>query len=125
MLTDRRIRLELKNRGHKVNHKKVQRIMNKLELKGDKFKRKLREYSSYKGSIGTVYKNRINRGFHTNVCHQKLTTDITEFKSSDGVNLHLNPIMGMFNGEILTYGMRYASNLRNSTYTSQGNTRNC
>ncbi|KLT18126.1 transposase, partial [Neobacillus vireti] len=35
----RRIKLELKNRGFKVNHKKVQRIMNKLGLKGDKFKR--------------------------------------------------------------------------------------
>ena len=29
----RRIRDELKNRGHKVNHKKVQRIMKELGLK--------------------------------------------------------------------------------------------
>ncbi|KKI92549.1 transposase, partial [Bacillus sp. SA1-12] len=50
----RRIKLELKNRGSKVNHKKVQRIMNKLGLKGDKFKRKSRKYSSYRGTIGTV-----------------------------------------------------------------------
>jgi repressor of nif and glnA expression len=34
----RRIHLELKNRGYKVNHKKVQRIMKKLGLKGDKFR---------------------------------------------------------------------------------------
>jgi putative transposase len=100
----RRILLELKNRGHKVNHKKVQRIMNKLGLKGDKFKRKSRKYSSYKGTTGKVAKNLINRRFNTNVCHQKLTTDITEFKCSDGVKLYLNPIMDMFNGEILSYG---------------------
>lgn len=100
----RRIQLELKNRGFKVNHKKVQRIMNKCGLKGDKFKRKSRKYSSYKGTTGTVAKNRINRRFHTNVCHQKLTTDITEFKCSDG-KLYLSPIMDMFNGEILSHGI--------------------
>ncbi|WP_209125864.1 IS3 family transposase, partial [Alkalihalobacillus sp. BA299] len=92
----RRIHLELKNRSFKVNHKKVQRIMNKLGLKGDKFRRKSRKYSSYKGTIGTVAKNRIKRRFYTNVCHQKLATDITEFKCSDGVKLYLNPIMDMF-----------------------------
>ncbi|PLS03176.1 hypothetical protein CVD27_16085 [Neobacillus cucumis] len=101
----RRIKLELKKRGTKVNHKKVHRIMNKLGIKGDKFRRKSRKYSSYKGTTGTVAKNRINRRFRTNVCHQKLTTDITEFKCSDGVNLYLSPIMDMFNGEILSYGI--------------------
>lgn len=101
----RRIRLALKNQGLKVNHKKVQRIMNKRGLKGEKFSRKSRKYSSYKGTVGTIAKNRINRRFHTNVCHQKLTTDITEFKCSDGVKLYLNPIMDMFNGEILSYGI--------------------
>ena len=39
------------------------------------------------------------------MCHQKLTTDITEFKCSDGVKLYLSPIMDMFNGEILSYGI--------------------
>ena len=58
--------------------------MKKLGLKGSKFSRKSRKYSSYKGTIGKVAKNRINRRFHTNVCHQKLTTDITEFKCSNG-----------------------------------------
>lgn len=101
----RRIQLEMKNRGFKINHKKVQRIMNKLGLKGDKFRRKSRKYSSYKGTIGTISKNLIKRRFYTNVCHQKLTTDITEFKCTDDVKLYLSPIMDMFNGEILSYGI--------------------
>lgn len=101
----RRIHLELGNREIKVNHKKVQRIMRKLGLKGDKFRRKSRKYSSYKGTVGKIAKNRINRRFHTKVCHQKLTTDITEFKCLGGVKLYLNPIMDMFNGEILSYGI--------------------
>ncbi|NKE08356.1 IS3 family transposase, partial [Mesobacillus selenatarsenatis] len=93
------------NREYNVNHKKVQRIMKKLGLKGDKFIRKTRKYSSYKGKVGTISKNQINRRFHTTVCHQKLTTDITEFKCLDGVKLYLNPIMDMYNGEILSYGI--------------------
>lgn len=107
----RRIHLELKNRGYKVNHKKVQRIMKKLGLKGSKFWRKTRKYSSYKGTVGKVAKNLMNRRFYTNVPHQKLTTDITEFKCSDGGKLYLNPIMDLFNSEILTYEIAKKPNL--------------
>lgn len=49
--------------------------------------------------------------FYTNVCHQKLATDITEFKCSDGVKLYLNPIIDMFNGEILSYGISMRTTL--------------
>jgi len=107
----RRVHLELRNRGYKVNHKKVQRIMRKIGLKGIKFRRKTRKYSSYKGVIGKVANNRINRRFHTNVCHQKLTTDITEFKCSGGLKLYLSPIMDMYNSEILSYGIRMSPTL--------------
>ncbi len=101
----RRIQLELKNRGFVVNHKKVQRTMRKLGLKGNKFTRKSRRYSSYKGNVGTVVKNRIHRRFKTTIPCQKLTTDITEFKCSDGLKLYLSPMMDMYNGEILSYGI--------------------
>ena len=108
----RRIYLELKNKkGVIVNHKKIQRIMKKLGLKCTKFTRRSRKYSSYKGTVGKVAKNRINRRFHTNVSHQKLTTDITEFKCTEGKKLYLNPIMDMFNGEILSYGISTRPNL--------------
>jgi transposase InsO family protein len=101
----RRVQLELKNRGIKVNHKAVQRMMSKLGLKGSKFRRKTRKYSSYKGNVGKVAKNRMNRRFKTKVSHQKLTTDITEFKCSDGEKLYLSPIMDLYNGEILSYAI--------------------
>lgn len=101
----RRIQLELKNKGIRVNHKKVQRIMGKLGLKVEKFTRKSRRYSSYQGTVGTVAKNLIHRRFYTNTAYQKLTTDITEFKCSDGFKLYLSPIMDMYNGEILSYGI--------------------
>lgn len=99
----RRIHLELRNRGIKMNHKKVQRIMRKLGLKGTKFTRRSRHYSSYKGTVGTVASNRIRRRFHTSIAYQKLATDITEFKCLDGFKLYLAPIMDLCNSEILSY----------------------
>lgn len=101
----RRIHLELRNRDIRVNHKKVQRIMSKLGLKGRKFMRKSRRYCSYKGTVGTIAKNLIRRRFHTPFPYQKLATDITEFKTSDGAKLYLSPIMDLYNGEILSYGI--------------------
>ena len=56
----RRIHLELKNRGYKVNHKAVQRMMRKLSIKGSKFSRKTRKYSSYKGNVGKVRRTLLN-----------------------------------------------------------------
>lgn len=107
----RRIGLQLKNEGYIVNHKKIQRIMREQKLICDAFTRKSRKYNSYKGSVGKTAPNRIKRKFKTSICHQKLTTDITEFKCTEGMKLYLNPIMDMFNGEILSYGISYRPNL--------------
>ena len=76
----RRMCGELRNQGHIVNKKKVQRIMQKYNLQVMSFTRKSRKYSSYKGRIGTVAPNRIKRRFNTHIPHQKITTDTTEFK---------------------------------------------
>jgi len=47
----RRIRDELTNRGHQVNHKKVQRIMKEL---GIKCLVRMKKYRSYKGTVGKI-----------------------------------------------------------------------
>ena len=59
----RRITLELKNQGYNVNHKKVYRIMVKLGLKP--LKRNKRKYSSYKGTVGKIADNLIERDFRS------------------------------------------------------------
>lgn len=107
----RRIQIALSQRGLKVNQKKIRRIMRKLGLKGVKFTRKSRKYSSYKGTVGRVVKNRIHRRFVTSVPYQKVTTDTSEFKYYEsGTNgkpvikkLYLDPFLDLFNGEILSY----------------------
>ena len=83
--------------------KKVQRIMQKLELQVTSFTRKSRKYSSYKGKVGTVAPNRINRRFHTHIPHQKVATDTTEFKYYEIAS----------NGEILSYSMDKCPSAKN------------
>ena len=100
----RRIHSLLKGKGHRINHKKVQRLMKKLNLKCEKFGRKSR-YTSYKGTVGKVAKNRLNRRFYTPYALQKLVTDVTEFKCTDGEKLYLSPIMDLFNGEIISFSI--------------------
>lgn len=109
----RRIQGELGNRGFKVNKKKVQRIVQKFGLQVTSFTHKSRKYSSYKGKVGKVAPNRINRRFHTNIPHQKITTDTTEFKyyqvdakgNMSIKKMYLDPFMDMCNSEIVSFGI--------------------
>ncbi|MBE5985247.1 MAG: IS3 family transposase [Paenibacillaceae bacterium] len=109
----RRMYGELRNQGFTVNKKKVQRIMQKLNLQVFSFTRKSRKYSSYKGKVGTVAPNRIRRRFKTSIPHQKITTDTTEFKYYEVDckghmamhKLYLDPFMDMCNGEILSFAI--------------------
>jgi len=102
---------ELRNRGCLANKKKVQRLLKKLDIRVTSFTRRTRKYNSYKGTVGRVAKNRIRRRFDTNMVHQKITTDTTEFKCFEPDDkgsvvirkLYLNPFMDMFNGEIISY----------------------
>lgn len=95
----RRIRDELANRGQKVNHKKVQRIMKELGLKCVV---RMKKYKSYKGSVGKIAPNILDRNFTAEAPNQKWVTDITEFKLF-GEKLYLSPVLDLFNGEIITY----------------------
>lgn len=101
----KRITNELKKLGHTINHKKVYRLMKELGLKCIKFMRKSRKYNSYKGKVGTVAKNKLNRRFSTPIILQKLVTDVTEFKCLGEEKLYLSPILDLCNGEVIAYGM--------------------
>jgi transposase InsO family protein len=109
----RRIYGELRNLGIVVNKKKVQRIVQKLGIQVKSFIRKSRKYSSYKGKVGEVAANRVNRRFETNIVHQKITTDTTEFKYYE-INdqgslvikkLYFDPFMDLSNREIISHGI--------------------
>jgi len=95
----RRIKDELTNRGQKVNHKRVQRIMKELGLK---CLVRMKKYRSYKGTVGKIAPNILERNFKAEKPNKKWVTDITEFKLF-GEKLYLSPMLDLFNGEIITY----------------------
>lgn len=97
----RRITNELHNRGLNYNHKLVLKLMNELNLHGKTMKRK---YNSYKGTIGKVAPNIIERNFNTMEPLKKLATDVSEFASQNG-KVYLEPMIDMFNGEIISYAV--------------------
>ncbi|WP_394012252.1 IS3 family transposase [Anaerococcus cruorum] len=59
----RRVCKVLRSKGLIVNHKRVLRIMRQEGLLCTKFKTKSRKYSSYKGQVGKVASNIVNRNF--------------------------------------------------------------
>ena len=104
----RRITLELKNQGYNVNHKKVYRLMIKLGLKP--LKRNKRKYSSYKGTVGQIFENLIERDFNSEKPNKKWYTDVTEFNLR-GEKCYLSPILDGYNGEIISYNISKSPNL--------------
>ena len=104
----RRITLELRNQGYSVNHKKVHRLMVKLGLKP--LKRNKRKYSSYKGTVGKIADNLINRDFEADKPNKKWYTDVTEFNLR-GEKIYLSPIIDGFNQEVKSYDISKSPNL--------------
>lgn len=82
-----------------INHKKVQRIMQQLNLKSLVRPKK---YRSYKGQVGRIAKNLLKRQFTASQPNQKWVTDVTEFKVN-GEKLYLSPILDLYNQEIISY----------------------
>ena len=103
----RRVHHELLNRGFQVNHKRVQRIMNRLGLLA---KRPREKYHSYKGDVGKIADNIINRDFSTEKPLQKWTTDVSQFNLSWG-KCYISPILDMNTNEIISYNLSLSPNL--------------
>lgn len=95
----RRITAELKRHNNVVNHKLVEKLMKEMGLKCSM---KTRKYKSYKGVIGKIADNVINRDFTSVEPYKKLTTDVTMFKVNDQ-KVYLQPVLDMFNGEIISF----------------------
>lgn len=97
----RRITLELRNRGYIINHKTIQRLMKQLGLK---CMVRIKKYKSYRGKVGKIASNLLNRNFKANKPNEKWVTDVTEF-SIFGHKLYLSPILDLYNGEIVSYNL--------------------
>ena len=103
----RRICFALRNEGKTVNHKTVHKLMKQLGLKA---KCKEHHYHSYKGEVGRIAPNVLERDFKADAPNQKWTTDVTQICINDK-KLYLSPILDMFNGEIISYTTSSSPNL--------------
>ena len=94
-----RITEVLHSRGFAVNHKTVQRLMKELGLI---CRVKMKKYRSYKGEVGKIAPNLLNRDFHADRPNQKWVTDVTEF-SLFGEKLYLSPILDLYSSDLVSY----------------------
>lgn len=90
-----------------MNHKRVQRLMHCLGLKGKQPKEK---YHSYTGEVGSTADNIINRDFSTTAPLQKWSTDVSQFSLSWG-KCYISPILDMNTNEIISYDLSLNPNL--------------
>ena len=95
----RRITAALHNKGIHLNHKTVQRLMKELRLVCCV---RIKKYRSYKGEVGKIAPNLLNRNFYAEKPNQKWATDVTEF-SLFGQKLYLSPVLDLHNGYLVSY----------------------
>jgi putative transposase len=95
----RRITLSLQLSGVNINHKRVQRMMGELGLKS---KVRPKRYTSYKGDVGRIAPDLVQREFTADKPNQKWVTDVTEFKVGEQ-KVYLSPVIDLFNQEVVSY----------------------
>jgi putative transposase len=95
----RRITMSLRLSGMSINHKRVQRLMGELGLKS---KVRPKRYTSYKGYVGRIAPDLVQREFTADKPNQKWVTDVTEFKVGEQ-KVYLSPVIDLFNQEVVSY----------------------
>jgi len=112
----RRILLVLRQKGLVINHKTVHKLMRSMELHG---KRRKSKYKSYKGEVGKIAPNVINRDFGTSKPYEKLATDVTEFAVCDD-KVYLSPVIDLYNNEVISYSISLSPNFEQTREMLQG-----
>lgn len=98
----------LRNKGIIVNRKAVLRIMKKYDLLCHAFEKKTRKLNTYRGTVGKVPKNILNRRFMTDRPYQKIVTDVTEIRWGNETmeeRAYFTAYMDIYSGEIITWNI--------------------
>ena len=62
----------------------------------------MKKYRSYKGEVGKIAPNLLNRDFRAEKPNQKWVTDVTEF-SLFGEKLYLSPVLDLCSSDLVSY----------------------
>jgi transposase InsO family protein len=95
----RRITLALRAHDVHLHANTVQRLMAKLKLKSTQ---RIKRYRSFKGNIGIVAPDRLQRDFKAEAPNQKWVTDVTEVKVGDEKG-YLSTVKDLCTREIVAY----------------------
>ncbi len=95
----RRLTKALKNEGYSINSKTVRRLMAETGIRCEV---RMKKYKSYKGEVGKIAPNLLERDFQADAPHKRLVTDVTEFHLF-GEKIYLSPVLDLYNSEIIYY----------------------
>ena len=95
----RRLTQAMRNEGYVISEKTVRKLMKEI---GIKCMVRMKKYRSYKGEVGRIVPNLLERNFVADRPHQKMVTDVTEF-SLFGTKLYLSPVLDLYNRELVYY----------------------
>jgi len=95
----RRLTLAMRNEGYIINGKTVRRLMSEAGLKCEV---RMKKYRSYKGEVGKIAPNLLERNFKSSAPHMKMVTDVTEFHLF-GEKIYLSPVLDLYNSELIFY----------------------
>ncbi|MGN4127342.1 IS3 family transposase [Lysinibacillus sphaericus] len=95
----RRITKELKKYGIHHDPKTINSLMNAIGIKCEV---RMKKYRSYKGKVGKIAPNILQRDFTAKNMNEKWVTDVTEFHLF-GEKRYLSPVLDLCNGEIIAY----------------------
>ena len=95
----RRLTLAMRKEGYAVSEKTVRKLMKEVGIRCEV---RMKKYKSYKGEVGHIAPNLLERDFVAEAPHKKLVTDVTEFHLF-GVKIYLSPVLDLYNSELIYY----------------------
>lgn len=108
----RRIACALKEHGVELHANTVRRLMGVLSLKSVQ---RVKRFKSYKGNVGVVAPNRLERDFSASAPNEKWATDVTELKVGEE-KVYLSTVKDLCTREVVAHemGLRPTMELVNS-----------
>ena len=95
----RRLTLAMRNEGYVINGKTVRRLMSEAGIRCEV---RMKKYKSYKGEVGKIAPNILDRNFKADLPYKRMVTDVTEFHLF-GEKIYLSPVLDLYNEELIYY----------------------
>lgn len=105
----RRVHAVLSSRGWRVAKKTVLNLMRVLGLTCKV--RRRRRYNSFKGEVGMIADNVLDRDFTATAPNQKWVIDVTEFRVADR-KVYLSPVIDLFDRSVVAHSWSFSPNLQ-------------